>query len=758
MCLRLNTSNLTINTIVISISFFILSACSPQLTEQKNTEITATNNLEKWRKQADKITIYRDDWGIPHVYGKSDADAVFGMIYAQAEDDFNRIEVNYLNALGRLAEAEGESALYKDLRMKLFIDPDSLKLKFEQSPPEMQALMVAFADGLNYFLETNPKVVPKVINHFEPWMALAFTEGSIGGDIEVIDINKLQRFYQGQPEATLAMGSYDLMKAIEPEPTGSNGFAIAPSNTANNHALLLINPHTSFYFRSEMHMVSEQGLNAYGAVTWGQFFIYQGFNANAGWMHTSSGVDAIDYYEETIVEKDGELYYQYGDELKPIISKEITLSYKTGEGIKQKTITAHYTHHGPVIAGDQKTWLTISLMQEPVKALQQSYLRTKATDYDSFNETMKLHTNSSNNTVFADSSGNIAYFHGNFIPKRDPAFDWRNPVDGSNPKTDWQGIHSLEETIHIVNPTTGWLQNTNNWPYSVTGEASPKQEDFPPYMDYFPENYRGLNAVRLLENTKDFTLSSLTAAAYDSYLMAFDDFLPILFDAYEQLDDAQQQRFAEQVDLLKKWDRRSSVDSIETTLAIYWGRDIREHAIADKVGIERVRTREITFNNHMLEVAKKHATSSLMSAVNLLKTDFGQWKMAWGDVNRFQRLTGDIVQPFNDKMPSYPVGFASARWGSLAAFGQRTFNNTKKTYGTRGNSFVAVVEFGDKVKAKAITAGGQSGDVNSTHFDDQALLYSQGKLRDVYYYLDDVKKAAKRTYKPGLYGNEDNLP
>ena len=140
--------------------------------------------------------------------------------------------------------------------------------------------MNAFADGLNFYLSTHPAVKPRVIQRFEPWMALSFTEGSIGGDIERVNLNQLQAFYGKEPERQA------LIAPEEPEPTGSNGIAIAPSHTASRHALLLINPHTSFFFRSELQMSSDQGLNAYGAATWGQFFIYQGFNEHAGWMHT----------------------------------------------------------------------------------------------------------------------------------------------------------------------------------------------------------------------------------------------------------------------------------------------------------------------------------------------------------------------------------------------------------------------------------------------------------------------------------------
>src|ERR1700730_12931545 len=274
----------------------------------------------RWKQQARNVTIVRDDWGIAHVYGKTDADAVFGMIYAKAEDDFNRVETNYINAMGRLAEAEGESKIYQDLRMKLFIDPAALKVQYAASPAWLKTLMNAFADGLNYYLSKHTEVKPRIIRRFEPWMALSFTEGSVGGDIERINLSQLEAFYGKEP-AKLSFNA----APVDAEPRGSNGIAVAPSNTTSHHALLLINPHTSFFFRSELQMVSDEGLNAYGAVTWGQFFIYQGFNDKVGWMHTSSGVDAVDEFLETVSKKGDRFYYKYGDEDRPLMITEITV-------------------------------------------------------------------------------------------------------------------------------------------------------------------------------------------------------------------------------------------------------------------------------------------------------------------------------------------------------------------------------------------------------------------------------------------------
>ena len=678
-------------------------------------------DLSRWKQEAARVTIIRDDWGIAHVHGKTDAGAVFGMEYAQAEDDFNRVETNYINAMGRLAEAEGESKIYQDLRMKLFIDPAELKKDYTASPAWLRKLMDAFADGLDYYLYQHPEVKPRVIRRFEPWMALSFTEGSIGGDIERVDLNQLAAFYG---KAAAEQREYD------PEPAGSNGAAIAPSNTVGHHALLLINPHTSFYFRSELQMASGEGLDAYGAVTWGQFFIYQGFNDRAGWMHTSSGVDAVDEYLETVVQKGGRFFYKYGSEERPVTAAEIAVPYQAAGGMAQKKFTVYRTHHGPIVREQNGKWVAIRLMREPVKALTQSYTRTKARDYQAYRQTMELKANSSNNTIFADADGDIAYFHGNFIPRRDTRFDWTKPVDGSDPATEWQGLLSVDETPHLLNPKSGWLYNSNNWPWSAAGPSSPKKEDYPPYVETGGESARGLHAIRVLENRKDFTLDSLIRAAFDSYLTWFEKPIPALIRAWDETPASNplKAKTAEQLAMLRKWDLRWGVNSIPTSLAVFWGEEVRRGP-GGAPGEEPLQ--------------------SLAAASDKLTADFGTWKTPWGEINRFQRLNGDIAPRFDDAGPSIPVGFTSAQWGSLASFGARAYPGTKRWYGSSGNSFVAVVEFGKTVRAKAVTAAGVSGHPASPHFNDEATRYSTGDLREVYFYRSQLKGHTEREYHPG---------
>ncbi|HEX8308479.1 MAG TPA: penicillin acylase family protein [Allosphingosinicella sp.] len=722
---------------------------------------TSSNETEpaRWSAQAERVTITRDDWGIAHVRGRTDADAVFGMIYAQAEDDFNRIETNYLTALGRTAEAEGEKAVWADLRARLYMDPDDLRARYAASPVWLKRLMDGWADGLNYYLAKHPEVRPRAITRFEPWMALSFTEGSIGGDIERIDLAALQAFYASS-SSQRRLGSQRVKGAevftrwgpglrrgdgTDNEPRGSNGFAIAPSKSADGHALLLINPHTSFFFRSEQQVSSDEGLNAYGAATWGQFFIYQGFNEKAGWMHTSSGVDVVDEFLETVEQEGDSLFYRYGNERRPVETRAVTIAYRRPDGsMASRSFETYRTHHGPIVREAAGKWVAFAMMHKPVEALQQSFLRTKALDHDGFLEVAELKANSSNNTIFADSEGNIAYHHPHFIPVRDDRFDYTKPVDGSDPRTDWRGLHALPQAPRVLNPANGWIQNTNNWPYSAAGPNSPKASDFPRYMDTFGETPRGLQAVRLLQQEKRFTLEGLRDAAYDPYQTAFARLIPGLVAAWDKApeSDPLKGRLRAQVAMLRSWDYRWSASSVETTLAMFWGErlwaEVRRDGQAPMLPIGLIDA-----------LPARRKLEALASVSDQLKRDFGRWHTPWGEVNRFQRLTGDIAHPFSDLGPSLPVAFTSGRWGSLASFGAAPRGGSKRWYGTSGNSFVAVVEFGPKVRALAVTAGGESGHPGSPHFNDQAERYAKGALREVYFHPEQLKGHMERVYKPG---------
>lgn len=720
------------------ILFFLLLPCQLFAQHFSATEIS------RFKKQAQQVNIIRDNWGIPHVYGKTDADAVFGLLYAQCEDDFKRVEMNYIEKLGRLSEVNGEKDLYNDLLIGLVIDSADAIKDYANAPGWLKKILNGYADGINYYLYKNPQVKPALLNRFQPWYPLLWTDGSIGAiSTGGISVDELRNFYSGKDEV-IAKKTF-----VEEGLTGSNGFAFSPTITESGNAILYINPHVTFYFRPEVHMVSEEGLNAYGAVTWGQPFIYQGFNEHGGWMHTSSQADISDAYIEKLTKKNGSWFYEYDGNLKPVIKKKISIKIKnTGDGFETKIFTALFTHHGPIMAKRNGQYLSLRHNNRDTKGFMQSWLRTKTKSFADFKKTMDMGTNPSNNTVYADAEGNIAYWHGNFLPRRNAKYDWNNPVDGTTSATEWKGYHTVDESIHIYNPQNGWLQNCNSTPFTAAGKFSPKKTDYASYLAPDAENFRGINAVRVLVEEKKYDLDKVIKAGYDNRLAAFEVLVPALINLYNSkvvTSDTVYANLKEAIDILRNWDYRSSENSVATTLAVSWGEKISPSinwlkGIDDQVEKTKYFAANATVKN-MIE--------PMLAAIKELQDNFGKWQIPWGEVNRFQRISSDIDNKFDDSKESFPVGFVSSAWGMLPSYASHTYPGTKKRYGYHGNSFICAVEFGKKIKAKSLLAGGESGNTNSKYFFNQGLMYSKGQFKDVLFYKEDVMKHAERKYHPG---------
>ena len=733
----------------------VLLSASMSLIAQKPTSI----ELSRWNQHAQQTTIIRDEWDIPHVYGKTDADAVFGLMYAQCEENFPQIEKNFLEMLGRRAEMEGPKVIYEDLMMQLIQDSAEAVKDFERSPLWFKQLLIAHADGINYFLYKHPEVKPAVLHKFKPWYHLMWTDGSVSPTRSAgITEKHVEAFYGQQlmanstavnikhataaPRSIFEQPNYDMEdKTLK----GSNGFAIAPTHSKSGNALLYINPHVPFYFRSEMHMVSEEGLNAYGAVTWGQFFIYQGFNEHCGWMHTSSYADVADVYEEQVQKINNELFYTYEKENKKIGARKINIKYLDNGVLKTNSFDTYYTDHGPVMGMQKGKWLSLQENNRSLDALIECWTRTKAKNLGEYTKAMELLANNSNNTVYADAAGNIAYWHGNFMPKRDPKFDYTRPVDGTTKATDWKGLHSLKEIVQSINPSNGWLQNCNATPFTVAGDQSPKATNYPAYMAPDGENGRGVTAVALLSKIDKINLEELIALGYNKKLSAFSILLPRFIAAATTATLAPRTKKA--IDYLASWDHVADTNSIATSIAIEW---------ATKLGTEipPAETEEaatqilVKYNRMDLEVPFETKVKLLEATLDQFEKWYGQWEMKWGEINRYQRVGPG--KNFDDNQMSLAVNQASSRWGGLPSFESRRYPTTTKRYGYTGNSFVAAVEFGKRLNAKTIITGGQSRFAESKHFTDQAAGFIHGQFKTIHYYKEDVLANKQLAYHPGL--------
>ena len=492
---------------------------------------------------------------------------------------------------------------------------------------------------------------------------------------------------------------------------------MAPRLTRDGHALLLINPHTSFYFRSELQMTSDEGLNAYGASTWGQFFIYQGFNPRVGWMHTSSGVDSVDEFGETIVTRGGAPFYRYGKDVRPLARRPVTIAYRKADGsMATRRFVTMRSHHGPIVAARDGKWIATALMWKPVPALEQSWLRTKAVDLHSYLTVSARQANSSNATILADAKGQIAYLHPQFVPVRDNRFDYTRVVDGSDPATDWRGLHPLSTLPQAISPPTQLDDEHQQLAVDRGRRGQPARRRLPAlHGQRGRECARGARLAAAGRGAA-MTPQKLMTLAYDSYLPAFATLIPQLVAAHDALpaSDPQRARLAAPIKLLRDWDRRWSATSEATSLAVFWG-----DALGRDIGAQAKAARLQLPDYIAARVSPAAKLAALDQAVATLARDFGDWRVAWGRINRFQRLDARIAPHFDDAKPSIAVPFTSAQWGSLASYGARSYDNTKRYYGTSGNSFVAVVEFGPRLRAWAVMAGGQSGNPTSRHFADQ---------------------------------------
>jgi acyl-homoserine lactone acylase PvdQ len=707
----------------------------------------ANTEIQRMEREAKHVTIIRDNWGVPHIYSKTDAGCVFGLMYAQCEENFKGIERNYLYQLGKQAAVDGEGSLYTDVQLQLIADSADAINDYKTSPVWFRNLMDAFADGINYYLYKHPEVKPLILTHFKPWYALMFTDGSVAAtETGGIRLEETQTFYGGTK--TIGTGALYPPKErfdLNERETGSNGFALSPKLTTSGHAMLYINPHVPFYFRSEIQMVSNEGLNVYGAVTWGQFFVYQGFNQHCGWMHTSSYADVADLYAEKVTQKDGKWFYEYNGQLKPVTARKLLVDVNKNGLIEKRNITGYYTHHGPVLGQREGKWLALRANNRSYKALLESWLITKANTFAEYKKAMDLLSNATNNTVYADDQGNIAFWYGNFMPRRDPKLDWTLPVNGSTPTTEWQGVHGLDEVVHVYNPLTGWIQNCNSTPYTCSGASSPDKAKYPAYMSPDGENYRGVEAARLLADAKDITLDQLISKGYTHYLAAFDVLLPALFRAFEKSPDSTKARLKEPISILQQWDRNAAASSVATSIAVEWGTKMLQ--LLPPAKTVEAGTYQTDRVLAMLEnIPDTKLLCNFVQALESLEQKHGSWKVAWGEINRYQRPTEGVT--FSDSVPSLPVGLVGSQFGQLPSFQSRTFN-TKKRYGYSGNSFIAAVEFGPRIKAKSVITGGQSFDSNSRHFTDQAERYIDGQFKDVLFYKDEVIKHAEKNYHPG---------
>ena len=675
---------------------------------------------------AQSVTIYRDTYGVPHIYGKTDAAVIFGLMYAQAEDNFWQLEQDYARTIGRAAELDGPAAVGNDILVQAYETVARAQEAYRSAPAKLRAMCDAFASGVNYFLLTHPQVKPRLIARFEPWFILAEEMGGPAGT----GITAQERM-----RAFPALAGSNLQTAPEDPDEGSNMWAIAPSRTTSGHAMLLINPHVGFFGgsqRYEAHLHSGEGLDVSGFAILGTPYIRSGHNRVLGWSHTNNYARTADVYVEKADDPGRPLAYRYGTGYRMATEWAAPVRVKMANGVETRAVTLRKTHHGPVLGMREGQWLAVRSAGIDGGDMVQRWAMAKARNLREFQSALAQRALTGSNTIYADRDGNIYYLHGNAIPKRSARIDWSKPIDGSDPETDWQGLHKLEELPQVLNPKSGFVQNCNSTPFLTTeGEGNPA--NYPAYMAPEPDTPRSQRSRAILAGDRRFSFEDWAKAALDSRFGIAEAQIASLRAAHEKLmqnDAARAAKTSEAAGLLQRWDQIGRNDSVEA--AVFMAMATRINALRNSASDPYL------------------AVTALEQGLDALERAFGTWRVAWGEVNRLQRIhTSGTLEPFSDAKFSVPVPGAPSFTGTIMTFGTRTAPGQKRSYGVTGDTYVAVVEFGKRPVARSLLVFGQSADPASPHFFDQAHLYSSQQFKPAWFELGEIKRHLERAYRPG---------
>jgi penicillin amidase len=768
--MRIASPPLAVSPIVaVAVIGFIMPASDPARADQP----TAAAALPSPTDLAKTVTIYRDTFGVPHVYGPTDAACVFGFAYAQAEDYFWQIEDNYLRALGRATEVYGEKSLPDDLVNRALEITRLSREEYENASPKSKSICRAMADGLNYYLAVNPKVRPRLIKHFEPWHPLAFgrfvlyqlfiygRSGLQASDIlsaaQEIRHNTIGAV-EFPPHLRAELAAAETGRQSMSEHVGSNMWAVRADKSASGNALMFINPHQPFFGPGqwyEGHLASGEGWNLLGACFFGSPFPTLGYNGHVAWSHTVNNPDIADLYNITFDDKSEPLKYRYGEGSRQATSWTEDIVVKDANGPANRRFRFTKTHQGPIVAVKDGKPLVIRLSKLEAGALiDQSYAMGRAKSVAEFKEAMRPCNLPMFNAMVADTGGNIFYVYNGAVPRRSVKFDWTKPVDGSNPETEWQGYLRFDELPQLENPRCGFLQNCNQSPLSTTpvakelqaGEVdeNPKASQFPAYVmatERERDNGRAAISRRILHSTARFAYDDLTRDGFNTRILEAERHVPSLVKEWEELKSQEPARAAklkEPVELLKGWDFTSAVDSIAMNLfAEAYDRAMKMVAKRDVQNRPRIRALEST----LADLEKTHGT----------------WRVAWGEVNRLQRIHGSQIDlrgqgAFRDDQPSLAVAGAPGSLGVVFNFYALPQAGQKRRYGVAGHSFVAVVELAAQPKAKTILQFGESGQPGSPHWFDQAALYAKKQFKPSWFTQGDVEGNTERHYHPGEQG------
>lgn len=697
------------------------------------------------------VTIHRDTFGVPHVFGPTDASVVFGLMYARSEDEFSRIERGLVGTSGASAEAIGKGGLTTDYLVLALEIPSRAKNDYEHRLPEdVRILCDAAVDALNYYLHQHPDTPRLGSGLIEPWQFVAASYATQFSVTQFLD---------------KTIKSADLIRMIGMKPVfnpavpqdGSNVWAIGPSRSATGNAMLFINPHIPIHELYEAHLHSDEGLNMSGGFAYGAGVVPMfGFNEHLGWSLTVNYPDVVDAYEIIFDHETDPGKYRFAGGYRDAKTWSKTIRVKQADGtMKEQELNFLKTHQGPVLSrkGKKKAIALRIANLENGGLFEQRYRMAKAGNLEEFKRAIDGGALVFHNIMYADDQGNIYYVYNAGMPKRDDQFDWSKPVDGSDPATDWKGYYAIDELPHVLNPPSGWMQNCNSTPFTTTiGEGNPRREDFPDHLiGRDKDDARVAMSHAILSGDDSFTFTEWTAAGFDTKVHLASRSIDKLVEVWQTLREDEPDRaeaLADLIEMLQDWDGRIALDSVASTVFMLW--------------YEAVLTRR-----SMGMQGEKVIVKTLEDVKKALETKWDTWRVPWGEINRLQRPDpgklglGFTMQAgdFSDDEPSIPHGGAHALAGvpffimtmpSALQYITRPERGLKRRYGVHGHSYVGVVEFTPNgPRARSILPFGNSRDPDSAHFFDQAPLHATGEMKPAWFTLADIKANLERSYHPG---------
>ncbi len=654
-----------------------------------------------------KTEIIWDNYGVPHIYGRNAGEMYYAYGWAQMHNHANLILQLYGQARGRAAEYWGEKYLASDKQIQLFNLRDSAKRQYAIQKPEYKKYLDAFVKGINAYANQHPETIDSAMKRVLP--------------ITVFDV-----MAHGKRVICLEfIAGGDIRAAKQASIAGSNSYAIAPSRSASKNAMMVSNPHllwSDFWLFFEAHLTSP-GFNAYGATLVGQPTLGIAFNENLGWTHTNNTIDASDRYELTIRENG----YLLDDKVEPFIKKTVQLKVRQPDGnfrIQDEVLT--YSKHGPVVGEKNgKAYAVRIAGLENSFMAEQYHEMAKAKNWNQFEKAIKMLQNPFYNVVYADRAGNIFYYFNGNVPKR-PEGDWKfwsGTVDGRYSKLIWNKYHSYEELPKIFNPATGFVQNANDAPWTSTYPMILKPENFPAYMAPLTTPLRPQRAINQIKDDASITFDELIGYKLNTRMEAADRFLDDLLSAIKQYPDSVN---IKALPVLEQWDRSTNVSSKGAVLFARWFDMLRDSMYAVSWDAAKPITTPDGLKN------PKQAAAFLSKAATEIEKTYGKMDVEWGEVNRFKVGTYDV-----------PGNGGSGNYGIFRTMYFAKGMGSIKATCVAGDTYVAVTEFGPKVKAQVLLSYGNATQPGSKHIGDQLNLLSQKKLRPALLDKNEVIKNAE---------------